>query len=183
MTCLIGVVEGNTMYLGADSIGANDDYQLIRRDSKIFRKRDMLIACTHSFRFRDIIRYDFELPKHPEGMSVEKYMVTIFIEGLRKKLKDCGHIKIGDGDNSGCGLLIAYRGKILKIENDFQLGQANTDYDSHGSGMYHAMSSMFTTSGYNIKPEERMRLAFESCRRYVQGSCAPPYKIKKIKWR
>ncbi len=183
MTCLLGIVEGNTMYLGADSVGANDHYKEVRRDSKIFRKRDMLIACTHSFRMRDIIRYDFELPEHSEGMSVEKYMVTIFINKLREKLKECGHIKKDNDGDAGCGLLIAYRGKILKIENDFQVGQSKDDYDAYGSGTYCALCSLFTSSYYDIKPEERMRLAFESCRRFVKGCCAPPYKIKKLKWR
>lgn len=180
MTVLIGIVEDNVMYLAADSIGASQHYKEVRRDSKIFRKKDMLISCTHTFRFRDIVKHEFELPEHPKKMSVEKYIVTKFISNLRILQKKLGHVGSDKDGDLGCGLLIAYRGNLIRIEADFQYAQHRMEYDSLGSGQNLARASLHSTSFYNIDPKIRIRLAFESCRMYQNGCCEPPYIIKKL---
>lgn len=181
MTVLIGIVEDDVMYLAADSVGASEHYKEVRKDSKIFRKKDMLIACTHTFRLRDIVKHEFKLPDHPKKMSIEKYIITKFISSLRELQKKLGHLGSDKDGDLGCGLLIAYRGKIIRIETDFQYAEHRMDYDSFGSGQNLARASLYSTSFYNIDPKTRMRLAFESCRMYQNGCCEPPYIIKQLK--
>ena len=87
MTCIVGLVHGDSVYLGGDSAGV-DWYSLtVRADPKVFVNRGFAMGFTTSFRMGQLLRFKFVPPPVPEGKDPYEYMVTDFVEGVRTCLR------------------------------------------------------------------------------------------------
>src|SRR5262245_4531749 len=93
MTCVVGLVEGGDVWIGADSAAYDSDSMnlTVRKDPKVFALGNaFLVGFCDSFRQGQAIRYHFAPPKHLRRVSVDQYMNTSFIDALRKVLQDRG---------------------------------------------------------------------------------------------
>ena len=67
MTCVVGLIEDNTIYLGADSLGSNGHSKSEYRFPKVFQNGDFLIGYTSSFRMGQMLQYELDLSDiHPK---------------------------------------------------------------------------------------------------------------------
>lgn len=180
MTCIVGYVEKETVYLGGDSAGTDDNFfQHIRKDPKVFRNGPFIFGFTSSFRMGQILMSSkFKPWKQKPGQSDYDYMITDFIDAVRKAFKKCGYLqKTEQGDEQGGTFLVGYKGKLFYVEDDFQVGEIGDVYTSVGCGSDLALGSMHTQevlSEYvESKPEFMITIALQAASKFSAGVSAP----------
>lgn len=172
MTAIAGFVHENKVYIGGDSAGVGGDYSLtVRSDQKVFKNGNFLFGFTTSFRMGQLLRYSFTPPTPKEGQDVYEYMVTSFVNGLRDCLKTGGFAEREKDAESGGTFLVGYRGRLFKIESDYQVGEPVDGYDACGCGQQIAVGVLFATKG--MLPDERMKLVLEATERHSAGVRGP----------
>jgi ATP-dependent protease HslVU (ClpYQ) peptidase subunit len=172
MTCIAAVVHDNVVYMGADSAGVAGSDLTIRADQKVFINGEFLIGFTSSFRMGQLLRYAFEPPKYREDeKDLYKYMVTDFVNAVRKCLKDGGYAQVDKGEEIGGWFLVGIRGRLFKIESDYQVGESVLPYEAVGCGEAYALGVFSVTD--KVDPEERIKLALGSAESFSAGVRAP----------
>lgn len=153
MTCIVGFIdkENNTVVIGADSAGVSGLDVTLRKDEKVFKNEEFVIGCTSSFRMIQLLRFSFKPPK-VNDKEIYEYMCTDFINTVRKCFEDGGYLqKYKDGDERGGTFLVAYKDRLFKIDNDFQVAEASQEYDACGCGEAYALGSIYNTSKSNAE--------------------------------
>ncbi len=178
MTCIIGLVEKKTVFMGADSAGVAGLDICTRKDPKIFLNGEFLIGYTTSFRMGQILRYSFNPPKPRESIGSYEYMCTEFIDTLIASLKDKGFAKVDNNRITGGQFLVGYRGSLFEIDSDFQVGEVLKNYVSVGCGYAYAFGSMYATEKTSMSPEKRLDLALRAAQEF-SGGVREPFIIEK----
>ena len=181
MTCIVGMLNGTGVTIGADSAGVSGTALVIRKDPKVFINGDFLIGCTSSFRMIQLLQYSLKVEKRPTKMDVHEYMCTTFIDSVRKTFKDGGYLqKETDGEEKGGLFLVGYEGRLFKIDTDFQVGESFDGFESVGCGDDFALGSLCTTRGIlDMSVEERITLALKVASERSSG-VRPPFILKTI---
>lgn len=176
MTCIVGLVNDGCVYMAGDSAGVADTRCTIRNDPKIFKKDGMLYGFSGSFRFGQIVRYEFKLPKKPASKTEHEFLCTTFANKLRALLERRGALSDFEGtDDTGDGnLLIGWHGKLYKLDRDFQIGESADGYDAIGSGDDVAKGAVFALRGGPMAPKEVLTKALEAAT-YHCTTVRPPY--------
>lgn len=173
MTCIVGLVDKGNVYIGGDSAGVAGLHLTIRADEKVFHNGPFIMGFTSSFRMGQLLRYKFNPPKQTTDQSDMAYMVTDFIDAIRKCFAENGYGTMGDkSDNEGGVFLVGYNKELYHIDSDFQVGKPVCKYDSVGCGSDVAKGSLFTSVGKT--PEARIGLALEASAAF-SGGVAPPF--------
>lgn len=172
MTCIVGVVENGTVYIGGDSAGSNSIHQLtIRKDKKVFRNGDFLIAGTGPFRLIQLLRYSFEPPKR-ETDDIERYMATTFVDAIRECFKAGGYAwKSSERESFEGKFLIGYQNRLFIIEGDYQVEEATYPYNAVGSGTDVALGVLYATP--DIQAMKRVELALKAAEQHNTTVRAP----------
>ncbi len=188
MTCIVGFLHKDTVYLAGDSAGTDDNFsQQIRKDPKVFQNGPFIFGFTSSFRMGQILMSSkFKPWKQKSDQSDYDYMITDFIDALREAFKEGGYLqKREEGDEIGGTFLVGYKGQLYYVEDDFQVGEVYDPYLSVGCGSDLALGSLFTqTRELEIKDPEwdvddiinMLILSLDAASRYSAG-CKPPYNI------
>lgn len=172
MTCIVGLVENGVVYIGGDSAGTDGWLsQTIRADSKVFRNGDFLFGFSGSFRMGQLLRFSFKAPYHRPEVETYEYMCTSFVDEVRKTLRDGGFARNESGEERGGFFLVGYRGRLFKIEWDYQVGESVDGYASVGIGADLALGALFVTSG--TEPTQRITKALEASAYHNAGVRAP----------
>lgn len=172
MTCIVGLKHGNTIYMGADSAGVDERYLMLSyANKKVFKVGEFVIGYTTSFRFGQVMQYGFNPPMYPEGMDVYEYMVTLFVDALRERLKDAGYAQKKDEVESGGTCLVGYRGRLFLLSEDYQVFEARDEYMAVGCGDEIALGAMYATSG--TEPVARILKALEASAKFSAAVLAP----------
>ncbi|OFW63650.1 MAG: hypothetical protein A2Y74_04410, partial [Actinobacteria bacterium RBG_13_63_9] len=117
MTCVVGLVDKGSVCIGADSAGVQGWALTVRADEKVFRRGPFLMGFTTSFRMGQLLRYRLDVPDQA-GPDVPEFMATVFIDAVRECLKAGGWATVKDGNETGGGFLVGYRGRLFTIGND-----------------------------------------------------------------
>lgn len=179
MTCIVGLVDGETVWMGVDSCGSNMWHKFERSDMKLFKCNGVdnsLISYTSSFRMGQILMYAEGLFEELCIMKDEidhKYMVTKFIPKVQSAFKKGGYGKDNNGDRQGGCFLVAYKGKLFSIESDYQVGINSIGYATDGCGNDFALGSLHTTSSTKMKPKERILAALRAAATFSAGVGGP----------
>jgi hypothetical protein len=185
MTCIVGYLYRDTVYLGGDSAGTDDSFsQQIRKDPKVFSNGPFIFGFTSSFRMGQLLMSSkFQPWEQNPNQSDYDYMVTDFIDSIRKLFKKGGYLqKNSEGDEIGGTFLVGYKGVLYYVEDDFQIGIIETPYLSIGCGCDLALGSMYT-SVETLGGEQQIRKhhindiltkALEASSKFSAG-CKPPF--------
>ena len=115
MTCIVGYVDKNGVYIGGDSAAVSEDdlsYN-IRSDEKVFTKGEFIFGYSTSFRMGQLLRYKLKIPAHPKGMDTTQYMVTLFIDAIRRCFEDNDYNDMTTED--GGSFMLGYKGKLYVV--------------------------------------------------------------------
>ena len=171
MTCIVGLVDSNKVYIGGDSAGVAGLDMTVRADQKVFRNGPMLFGFTSSFRMGQLLRYAFEVPDHDPRTDVDKYMVTTFIDAVRGCLKSGGYArKINEEESAGV-FLVGYQGQLYRVDSDYQVGEAVDAFDAVGCGANFALGVLYATQGQLSR--ERIQKALEAAGHFSAGVRGP----------
>ena len=177
MTCIAAIVDKGKVYIGGDSAGVNRSLNITTRsDKKVFINNNMIMGFTSSYRLGQLLQYKFSPPSQNAHKDDMAYMVSDFIDAVRKCFEDNG---FSDADNEKHGgiFLVGYKGRLYKIGQDYQVGEAEIGFDACGCGQDIALGSMYSTK--TLKPEARITKALEAATQFSAG-VRPPFLIKSL---
>ncbi|MGH2484611.1 MAG: hypothetical protein ACRDHE_01235 [Ktedonobacterales bacterium] len=175
MTCIVGLVgEDGRVYIGGDSAGVAGYDLTLRKDAKVFRNGPFLIGYTTSFRMGQLLRYKLTVPEQEEGVDVETYLHTTFIESVRTCLKEGGYASKDKDQESGGTFLLGYRGRLFKVGSDYQLGEPQDGFDACGCGESFALGSLYETrQAFCMTAKTRIMHALETAEHFSAGVRGP----------
>ena len=146
MTTLAGIQGDNWCLLGADSKASDSDGSYIYlKDPKIFSNGPTLIAGSGAVRTLNLLQYGWTAPRY-RGKTPEEYITRYFIPSLRKKIVEF--------DN---GLLVAVKGKIFKVSDDYSWETSLSRLYRGGSGGDYALGAMVVLGGEKADTYEKAR--------------------------
>jgi len=182
MTCVVGFIADDGIYIGADSAGTNSDLkQRTRLDKKVFINGEFIIGFTSSFRMGQLIQYKFTPPKYIFEMhgDVFQYMCTQFVDSLRQCLKDGGYAQNDKGEECGGYFLVGFKGRLFSVQGDYQVAETVDNYDSCGCGEEFALGSLFLLSKSDDVAENIVKQALSSAE-YFSAGVRGPFTILKL---
>lgn len=178
MTCIAALVDNGRIYMGGDSAGVGGHYVLeIRADVKVFQNGPCLMGFTTSFRMGQLLQHSFRVPERMSRQPAEHYMVTTFVDAVRRCLKKGGYQTTSDEVQTGGIFLVGYAGTLYRIEDDYQVARQRAGYDAVGCGGAVALGSLYSTP--RIKPRRRIVLALEAAEQFSAG-VRRPFVIRSI---
>jgi ATP-dependent protease HslVU (ClpYQ) peptidase subunit len=172
----VGYIDKKTkkVTIGGDSASVADISITVRKDVKVFRNKDFIIGCTSSFRMAQLLRFSFK-PPDIKSKDIYEYMCTNFINEVRNCFENGGYLqKYTDGDEKGGTFLVAYKNRLFKIYDDFQVAESVDIFDAVGCGADFALGSLFTVSSEKLAAKEKVIHALESAS-YFSGGVRPPF--------
>lgn len=171
MTCIAAVTDGKTVWMGGDSAGVSGWDLTPRKDEKVYRRGEWLLGFTSSFRMGQLLGYRLTIPPFDGDEPDMAYMVGLFIDAVRDCLKTGGWAeKDKDRERGGC-FLAACRGRIFRIDDDFQVGEPLTPYDAVGCGEAYAKGALFSNG--KLCPENRILQALNAAEAHSAGVRGP----------
>lgn len=173
MTCIVAAKAADgSVVMGCDSAGSDGWALYILRDPKIYRVGGMLIGFTSSFRMGQLLGHSLSVPEHHSDVPLEKYMATTFMDAVRRCLKDGGYAKRENDVETGGVFLVAYKGRIFQVQENFSVIENGRDYDACGSGYMLALGSLFATGGIN-DTRERVETALKAAEDFCASVRGP----------
>lgn len=174
MSCVIGLKQKKTVWLACDGVASTEDGEIRPIVAiKLFKKGPYLMGFAGSIRTGQIIQYGkFTIPKSIWGWP----------DIIREQITEKG--AMGQGEDQvqmqGCNFIIGHGSNLYEILSDFQINEIDhRGYTAIGAGSTIAMGSLFTSTGFSMTAEERLRMALHAATEFV-GSCGPPYKVTKV---
>lgn len=171
MTCIVGLVEKGRVYIGGDSAGVGDYSLTIRADKKVFKINKFVFGFTSSFRMGQLLQYTFNPPKYYTDNDIMKYMVTDFVNGIRKCFKDGGFAKKSNEVESAGTFLVGFNNRLFCIEDNYEVNESVDGYNTCGCGYQIANGSLFTSK--NKLPKERIITALKAAENHCSGVRGP----------
>jgi len=177
MTCIIGLLDKGKIYMGGDSAGVANLSLSVRADQKVFIKDDFIMGFTSSFRMGQLLRYNLRIPFHHNGIDTFEYMVSSFVEAVRKCLNDGGFAEKKDAKEKAGTFLVGYRRRLFCIDEDYQVAEQLLPFYAVGCGEDIALGALFANS--HLEPEKRILQALEAAEQFSAG-VRRPFVIKEI---
>jgi ATP-dependent protease HslVU (ClpYQ) peptidase subunit len=171
MTCIVGLVDGDRVWMGGDSAGVSGLDVTVRADPKVFRNGPFLIGFTSSFRMGQLLNFRLRVPEQEPGTGVFGYMVMTFVEAVRDCLKEGGYAQRTNDAESGGSFLVGYRGRLFSIQSDYQVCEAIRGFHAIGCGADYALGALAASA--HLGSEQRVRLALEVAETFSGGVRAP----------
>jgi len=178
MTCIVGIEDRDSVWIGGDSAGtAGNMNQRIRSDKKVFIKGDFIIGFCGSFRAGQLLTCNLEVPPQQEGVDDFSYLVNDFTKAIRKCLEP---LREDDPQSIFPNFLFGYRGKLYGIEGDYQISRSKEKFDAVGSGADIAIGSLHSTKGMRIGTHKRILLALEASA-INNAAVRPPFHVLRLR--
>lgn len=187
MTCIVGYIDKEKIYMGCDSAGTSWCTQRELAKPKVMIKNsdniNFIIGVCGSIRLLNIIEYRFVIPEFRyEKSNIDTYINTTFIDSLKQCLLANGNCQSTDSVQSmpDGSFLVGINGRLFEIQSNFAVVENNEKNSVVGSGREYAYGSLHTTK--NIKSmsvESRVTKAIESAITY-DIYCGGEIKIESI---
>lgn len=171
MTCIVGIADGEKVIIGADSAGASGYDIANRKDVKVFTNGGMVMGCTSSFRMIQLLQYVLVVPKRHPDTDVMRYMVSEFVEAVRKCFRDGGFMTKESEAEIGGTFLVGYAGRLFSVHGDFQVGERADGFDACGCGESYALGAMACMP--DTPPKERLTHALQTAEHFSAGVRGP----------
>ncbi|MFM2042830.1 MAG: hypothetical protein RLY86_1406 [Pseudomonadota bacterium] len=171
MTCIVGLVDGQSVWMGGDSAGVAGLDISLRADPKVFHNGSFLIGFTSSFRMGQLLRFRLSPPPRRPGQDLFHYMVCDFVEAVRVCLREGGFAHRSNDVETGGFFLVGAEGRLFSIQDDYQVSEFSRGYHAIGCGAAYALGSLYGSR--HLPPEERVRHALETAEHYSGGVRAP----------
>lgn len=174
MTCIVGLVDEDHVYIGGDSAAVAGYESRETKLEKVFKICDFVIGYTTSFRMGQILEHHLSVRRQHADEADMAYMVLAFIPAVRECLKANGFSQIHDNKEEGGRFLVGYRNRLFSIQDDFQVNEMADGFDACGCGMEYALGALKALQGFDAKPrvEQALKAAEHFC-----GAVRSPFVI------
>lgn len=176
MTCIIGLVEKNKVFIGADS-ACISGWNIAECD-KLFQHGELLFGYSGLLRDLQIIKYGVDFPLQVTDQDDFGYIVGVVANTIRITLKNNGAAVVTDNqERSESGCIIGYKGNLYTIDSSYSVLQSKDSLCAIGCGAEYALGAMSALEG--VPPKKRIRQALKIASRYSVGVSAP-FNVKVI---
>lgn len=159
MTCLVGLIDNDRVFIGGDSAAVAGDAVEVRANRKVFRNGDFVMGFTGSFRVGQLLQYA-DLPA-VEGEPIA-HIVNEIVPILR-----------GFAGKETDEILVATAGRLFKISSDYSVAEYDT-YTAAGQGEPYALGRLHGSLG---APEQRVVAALAAAEAHC-GAVRAPFHIE-----
>jgi hypothetical protein len=166
VTCIVGLVHDNTIYMGGDRSASDDSSIVSMIKPKVCIRDEWIYGYAGTIGIGQLINY-IDLPS-PEG-DIEKLIRLDICESLKTMIDS--HAR--DTENEDTGFLIGAKGRLFEF-NVGDWGVLEVDQSSIGSGNQIAFGSLYTSIDNN--PIDRIGMAVGAAITY-SPSCQGPIDI------
>lgn len=178
MTCIVGYVEQQTVFLGGDSAATDGaDHQVLLTTPKVFRVGEVLFGCTGDIRMMNLLRHSLDIPLMKDDL--DRYMNIDFVNAIRTCFKEGGYAERRDEREHGGTFLVGLRGRLFCLDEDYQISEMQHPYNAIGSGERQAMGALYAVQQVEMTPEQRLTLALEAAAFHC-ASVRAPFHIESI---
>lgn len=177
MTCIVGYVDKEGVYIGGDSAAISDDdlsYN-IRSDEKVFSKGEFIFGYCESFRMGQLLRFKLKIPSHPKGMDNYQYMVTIFVDAVKRCFLDNDYHEMMSDE--GGSFMVGYKGKLYVVMSDYQVAMQKENFAALGCGESFALGAFYASPEKD--PIKKMEIALGAAVAFSMG-VKPPFNFVKL---
>jgi hypothetical protein len=180
VTCIVGVVAGGRVYMGADRAGVSNFDLAVVASPKVFRNGRYLVGYTDSFRMGQILEHVFN-PDPPPPRGLEKFMAGPFVTAIRTALNDGGFAeKTNEKERGGC-FLVGVAGRLFRIESEYNVLERVDGFDAVGCGAVYALGALHAygagrghlRSALWANPRHAIRIALAAAARFSAGVRGP----------
>lgn len=176
MTCIVGVEHNNKVYIGGDSMAAAGWDSHTIDFKKVFRNGEFLIGYSNSFRMGQLLQHSLSIPKQ-NNIDDYSYIITCVVPTVQELFIDNRFGKLSDNRVEGGDFLLGYRGKLYKIDSDFQVMRYKSGVYALGCGYAYALGSVITNKSDDVK--ERILTALSVSAEFSNGVC-PPFYVEEL---
>ena len=172
MTCIVGISDGDSVYIGGDRGSSDGSSILPLTRPKVKRCGDYLIGYAGSQGIGELAHF-IDMP--PINKNIEKTLRTTFISTLKDAIEQYGdayHLE----DNS-TDWLVGVNGKLFEISSeDWHISEF--EYSAIGSGGNIALGSLHTSRKWQDQ-EKRIKYALQAAVD-ISPTCLDPIDIYKV---
>jgi hypothetical protein len=171
VTCIVGLVDNGTVYMGGDSAAVSNWDHTDRTDSKVFVRGPLIIGFSWSYRMGQLLRFRLGVPVHPEGMSAFEWVATDVLDSVRTCFKDGGFAEREKEKESGGQFLVGYRGQLFTVHSDYQVVEHALPFAAIGCGAAYALGALSVMPPFG--PRRTIEEALATAERFSVGVRAP----------
>lgn len=179
MTCVVGIEQDGIVWLGADSSSIEPHSMKLQivSEPKAFAREEFAAAFTTSFRMGQLLEHAFSPPPRPEGATDVGYLVSMFLDELRRCFREHGFVQTANdehatGQELGGEFLLAYRGRLYQVFPDFNITRPARGFAAAGCGEQVALGSLHATHGKGA-PGDRILAALSAAEEFSAGVRGP----------
>lgn len=158
MTCIVGVENNGSVFLGGDIQGTGFNSIIHHTQPKVFHKGEIVFGYTTSYRFGQLIEHHLNDPYVPDDKSgIYNWLVRDIIPEVRKVLKDHEW-------NSGGNALIGIRDELWELQPDFSILRSVAGCNAVGSGEEYARGALYSMMQMRepVYPKRMIQIAIEA---------------------
>jgi ATP-dependent protease HslVU (ClpYQ) peptidase subunit len=135
MTAIAAVIHEGKVWMGADSAVTEGSSLTVMATPKVFRVGPFTIGACGSARVVRVLQYGLSVPKQARGVRADEFIATTFVDAVRKALQAAGIAEKKDGRESyEADFIVAYRGRLWIVDEDYAALEIARDYEGTGSG-------------------------------------------------
>lgn len=179
MTVVLGIGDGKTVTIGADSIAISpDNYAVtVRREPKVFfLGPHLVVGYSGSFAVGDAIRFG-PAPPPPEGadpaavlVDPEAYIHEVVIPHFRAVVEESG---VAEGSFDGHQMLVGFAGRVFLVESLSQAGSSIDGIEACGAGDQLAIGAALALRDSGLTDEDLVLAALDVAERRSAGVRGP----------
>jgi len=174
MTCIVGLRAAGRVWLGGDRAAVDQSHYLSRCEQpKIFRRGEMILGYTSSFRMGQLLQFRLAVPDCPDEQPLDEFMCTKFVDAVRTCLKDGGYTKVEHSRETIGTFLVGFRGQLYVVDDDYNVRRDGA-FMAVGSGVSVALGALYATT--DRTPRERLLSALRAASEFVT-TVRPPFDI------
>lgn len=187
MTCIVGIRQGSSVWIGGDSASSDGNTLATPDTAKVFARGDYLFGITGSWRVGQLLAHGLDedgngppvvplFPSiHAREDAADAFLVTQFGPWFRKMLEHNGaHRKDAERYWSDGSFLMAVGGLLYAV--DGQLGMLRHTFYATGTGGQVALGSLYTSEQLRLPADVRVKHALDAAS-FLTPFVHPPFNI------
>lgn len=180
MTVIVGLVEDDKVWIGADSLVSAGDYGMRQIEPKLIKKGEFLFAGTGAVSAFQHVLHTIIIPPVKEDQIPMDYLMNDLLPEIRSKLSLTGRLTDYHGvQTAPLAMMIGWRGHLYCMYGDFCLIEPHKSFETMGIGEEYARGAMYVLEKTDYSGREKIKLALDAACEYSKG-CSAPYTIRSI---
>jgi ATP-dependent protease HslVU (ClpYQ) peptidase subunit len=166
MTIVCAVEDANGVVMACDEQASTSNRKFQGEASKLFRNGEYLFGTCGDIRMAQLLRYALE-PPYVDTWDVDRHIATRFTDAVRACFEEGGWQRTEDGAARGGHFLVAVKGRVYEVEDNYQFFRNAEGIYTVGSGDEVAVGAMHALRDRD--PETRVRAGVEAAIAHTTG--------------